>query len=132
VGYTGDGTGRRRIPRHTFFPQFFGVGLLSQPVSDDILAMTTGTALHAGLKPTLACAEAFSHTDFRPDLASFRVPTLIIHGTADKTVPIDAAGRAAAKGIASSTLIEYEGAPHGLNATESDRLTSDLLSFVRG
>jgi len=94
--------------------------------------MTTGTALHAGLKPTLACAEAFSHTDFRPDLASFRVPTLIIHGTADKTVPIDAAGRAAAKGIASSTLIEYEGAPHGLNATESDRLTSDLLSFVRG
>ena len=69
--------------------------------------------------------------DFRPDLPSFRVPTLIIHGTSDKTVPIDAAGRAAAKGIANSTLIEYDGAPHGLFATEKERLTQDLLDFIR-
>ena len=46
----------------------------------------------AGLRPTLAAAKAFATTDFRPDLASFTVPTLVIHGTADKTVPIDATG----------------------------------------
>ena len=124
-------TDRAKFYRHTFFPQFFGVGMLDHPVSDDLLAMTTGTALHAGLRPTLAAAQAFATTDFRPDLPAFRVPTLIIHGTADKTVPIDAAGRAAAKGIATSQLIEYDGEPHGLNATAGDRLTEDLLAFVR-
>lgn len=124
-------TDRAHFYRHTFFPQFFGVGWVSHPVSDDVLDMTTDTALAAGLKPTLACAESFSHTDFRPDLASFKVPTLIIHGTADKTVPIDAAGRAAAKGIIGSKLIEYDGEPHGLNATASDRLTIDLLKFLK-
>jgi non-heme chloroperoxidase len=84
------------------------------------------------LKPTLACAEAFSTTDFRLDLASFKVPTLITHGTSDKTVLIDAAGRAAAKGMPSSTLVEYDGAPHGLNVTHSDKLTADLISFPSG
>jgi non-heme chloroperoxidase len=45
-------------------------------------------------------------------------------------VPIDAAGRAAAAGISGSTLIEYEGAPHGLFATHKDRFTKDLLAFL--
>lgn len=123
-------TDRAKFFRHTFFPQFFGVGYITSPVSDDVLNMTTGTALHAGLKPTIECAKSFSHTDFRPDLPAFMVPTLIIHGTADKTVPIDAAGRAAAAGIPQSELIEYEGEPHGLNVTAGKRLTQDLLRFV--
>ncbi len=116
--------------RRTFFPQFFGAGLLTQPVSDEVIDMATVCAMQAGLKPTLACATAFSQTDFRPDLASFRVPTLVIHGTSDKTVPIDTSGRPAAAGIADAMLIEYEGAPHGLNVTDSDRLTGDLLEFL--
>ena len=114
-----------------FFKDFYGVGMLSSPVSDELLQSSWNVAMQAGLKPTLACAKSFATTDFRPDLPSFRVPTLIIHGTSDKTVPIDAAGRAAAKGIANSTLIEYDGAPHGLFATEKERLTKDLLDFIR-
>jgi non-heme chloroperoxidase len=86
--------------------------------------------MQAGLHPTLECAKAFGHTDFRQDLAAFRVPTLVVHGTSDKTVPIDATGRAAAKGIADSQLVEYDGAPHGLTITESDRFTNDLLTFL--
>ncbi len=69
--------------------------------------------------------------DFRPDLKSFTVLTLIIHGTEDKTVPIDAAGRAAAQSIANSKLIEYDGAPHGLFATHKEQLTSNLVEFLR-
>ena len=87
--------------------------------------------MQASLKATLACAGSFATTDFRPDLAAFKVPTLIIHGTGDNTVPIDAAGRAAAKGIAGSTLLEYDGAPHGLLVTEKDRVTRDLLDFLK-
>ncbi len=114
-----------------FFRDFYGVGVVKHPVSNEVLENSLDVAMQASLKATLACAVAFGTTDFRPDLAAFKVPTLIIHGTADHTVPIDAAGRAAAKGIASSKLIEYDGAPHGLFATEKDRLTADLLAFLR-
>ena len=115
-----------------FFKDFFGVNLLSHPTSIEQLEWARTVSMQAGLKPTLACAKAFATTDFRPDLAAFKLPTLIIHGTADKTVPIDASGRAAAKGIANATLIEYDGAPHGLFATHKDRFTKDLLAFVQG
>lgn len=114
-----------------FFKDFYGVGLIKHPVSDEVLEDSRIVAMQASLKATLACAESFGTTDFRPDLAAINVPTLVIHGTADQTVPIDATGRAAAKGIAQSTLIEYEGAPHGLFATEKERLTSDLLAFLK-
>lgn len=83
------------------------------------------------LKATLVCAKAFAMTDFRLHSKSFTVPTLIIHGTQGKTVPIDAAGRAAAQGIANSELIEYDGAPHGLFATHKEQLTADLLAFLQ-
>jgi non-heme chloroperoxidase len=113
-----------------FFRDFFGVSMLSHEVSVPLMEATRTVAMQASLKATLACAGAFATTDFRSDLASFKVPTLIIHGTDDTTVPIDAAGRAAAKGIAGSTLVEYEAAPHGLFATHKDRLTKDLLDFI--
>jgi non-heme chloroperoxidase len=113
-----------------FFRDFFGVNMLSHPVSAELLEWARSVSLQASLKATLACAKSFASTDFRPDLAAFKVPTLIIHGTDDKTVPIDAAGRAAAKGIAQATLIEYDGAPHGLFATHKERLTLDLLKFI--
>ena len=86
--------------------------------------------MQAGRKPTLDCAEAFASTDFRPDLAAFRVPTLIVHGTGDQIVPIDVSARNAAKGIAGAQLVEYDGAPHGLFATHGERLTKDLLTFL--
>ena len=114
-----------------FFKDFYGSSMLSHTVSEEVLQWSRSVAMQAGLKPTLACAKAFATTDFRGDLASFKVPTLIIHGTGDKTVPIDAAGRAAAKGIPGSTLIEYGGAPHGLFATEKERFTKDLLDFIQ-
>lgn len=113
-----------------FFKDFYGAGLVSQPVSDEVLESSRNVAMQASLKATLDCAKAFATTDFRPDLESFTVPTLIIHGTADKTVPIDATGRAAARGIHQAKLIEYDGAPHGLFATHKERLTSDLLAFL--
>ena len=114
-----------------FFEDFYGVGMLSSPVSDEVIEWSRQVAMQASLKATLACAASFATTDFRPDLAAFKVPTLIIHGTGDKIVPIDAAGRAAAKGIAGSTLLEYEGAAHGLLVTEKERVTRDLLDFLK-
>jgi non-heme chloroperoxidase len=114
----------------SFMKDFYGVGVISSPVSDEIIEWSRMQAMMAGLNPTLKCAEAFATTDFRPDLKSFKVPTLVIHGTSDKTVPIDTAGRAAAKGIADAELIEYEGGPHGLLATHKDEIARDVVDFL--
>ncbi|MBX9818541.1 MAG: alpha/beta hydrolase [Burkholderiaceae bacterium] len=114
-----------------FFKDFYGVGRMSQPVSNEVLGWSHSQAMQASLQATLACAKAFASTDFRPDLRAFTVPTLVIHGTADKIVPIDAAGRAAAQDIAQSTLLEYDGAPHGLLATHQLKLSQDLMGFIR-
>ena len=115
-----------------FFKDFYGVGGASHPVSDEVLEWSRDVSMQASLKATLDAAKAFATTDFRPDLKSFKVPTLIIHGTADKTVPIDAAGRKAAAGIANSTLLEYDGAPHGLFASHKAQLIRDVMAFLRG
>lgn len=116
----------------TFFKAFYGVGFFTTPVSNEMLEWSRSVAMMAGLKATLACLDAFANTDFRPDLAAMTVPTLIIHGTSDTTVPIAASARPAAQAIRGASLIEYEGAPHGLNVTHKDRLSQDLLAFLTG
>jgi non-heme chloroperoxidase len=114
----------------TFSKMFYGIGLVSSPVSDALLDWTFILAVMASPTATINCVDAFGKTDFRRDLASFTIPTLVIHGISDKTVPIDPAGRAAAKGIAGARLLEYDGEPHGLFATASDRLNADLIQFI--
>lgn len=114
----------------SFFKQFYGVGFVTQPVSDEQLDWAWMTSQMAGQYATLQAAQAFATTDFRPDLAHFRVPTLVIHGTADKTVPIDATGRVVAAQVPGAQLIEYDGEPHGLFATQQARLTQDLIDFL--
>lgn len=116
----------------SFFKDFYGVGLMQHPVSDEVLQLSWNTAMQAGLRPTLASAKAFATTDFRGDLSSFTMPTLIIHGTADKTVPIDATAREVARKVPHATLIEYPGEAHGIFATKTDTLTHNLLDFLAG
>ncbi|WP_333606916.1 alpha/beta fold hydrolase [Arsukibacterium sp.] len=114
-----------------FFDTFFGVGTPGNTVSYELLRNMSAIAMQGSIRATLECLKAFSTTDFRADLTHFNVPTLIIHGTEDETVPIDGSSRLAAKGISEATLIEYEYAPHGLFVTCKDRLTQDLLNFIR-
>lgn len=113
-----------------FFKDFFGMSMLSQPVSYELLEWMRSVALQAGVHSTLGCLDAFSGTDFRPDLAAFTMPTLIIHGTDDKTVPIEASAYLAAAAIPHATLLEYQDAPHGLFATHRERLIQDMLHFL--
>lgn len=115
-----------------FFKDFYGVGWIDRAVSAEVLHQSWNTAMMAGLRPTLLAARAFATTDFRPDLAHFGVPTLVIHGTADKTVPIDPTARAVAKAVPHAQLIEYGGEAHGVFATQTRRLTRDLLDFLLG
>lgn len=116
----------------TFLHDFFGIGWLTRPVSSATLDWAWNMTMQAGLRPMLKAAEAFSSTDFRKDLPAFKVPTLIIHGTADSTVPIDPTARMAAALIKDVHLVEYTGSPHGIFETDRDRLISDMMAFLNG
>jgi len=112
-----------------FFRDFYGVGWLDRAVSEEVLRHSWQMAMMAGLRPTLLAAKAFAETDFRPDLRAFTMPTLVIHGTADKTVPIEATARAVVRAVPHARLVEYAGEAHGVFATRTDRLIADLLAF---
>lgn len=109
---------------------FFGAGLLNFTVTSEILAWAHSIAMMASPKATIDCVRAFSETDFRNDMASFKVPTLIIHGDADATVPIDISARVAAKMVKNCGLKEYAGAPHALFFTHKEQLANDILLFL--
>ncbi|WP_149276178.1 alpha/beta fold hydrolase [Pareuzebyella sediminis] len=88
-------------------------------------------ASHASPRATIQTALAWMHTDFRNELKNVSVPTLIVHGDSDDTVPIATSGEQAAKGIANSTYEVIKGAPHGLNVTHTDKLNEILISFLK-
>ncbi len=100
------------------------------PVSQAVLDWSLQMGMQAGLRALIGSVDAFGKEDFVPDLAAVNVPALILHGDADKPVPLELTGRRAAKGIAQAKLIEYAGATHGLLVTERERVTRDLLAFL--
>ena len=114
-----------------FSKQFYGVTLLSQPVSQAHMDGDFIRTYQASHKATIDCVDAFAATDFRQDLTTIKVPTLIIHGTDDKIVPIEVSAERTAAAIPHAEFIKYDGAPHGLFMPEKDRLTSDLIEFVQ-
>lgn len=114
----------------TFGKQFYGVNLLSHPVSDSHLKRDQMLALLGSPRATIECAKSFSSTDFRQDLAAITIPTLIIHGDSDQTVPFESSGQKTHELIPQSQLLVYEGEPHGLFFTQKDELNEDLLSFI--
>ena len=113
-----------------FFEDFYGVGVITSPVSDGVLQWSWMMTMQAGLKATLDCVDAFGRTDFRPDLKAITVPTLVIHGTQDQTAPIAATGRALAKALPNARLVELEGAAHGVLASHRQEVLEELLAFL--
>lgn len=113
-----------------FGKTFFGVGILNHPLSDPLLDYFRMLTSFASPRATQECAKAFATTDFRKEMSSVNVPTLIIHGDADETVPLAATAQEAVKAIPGSTLTIYENSPHGLFYTDRVRLNKDLISFL--
>lgn len=110
---------------------FFGFNRPEAERSQGLINSFWSQGMQAGHKSTFDSIKAFSETDFRSDLKKFDVPTLILHGDDDQLVPIDNSVHAAHKLIAGSTLVIYEGGPHGITDTHKDRLNRDLLDFLR-
>jgi non-heme chloroperoxidase len=71
-------------------------------------------------------------TDFRQDLVKINVPTLVMHGTADRVLPLAATALPTHAAIAGSQLVTVEGAPHGLLWTHAEEANHTLLNFFAG
>ncbi|MGB3373803.1 MAG: alpha/beta hydrolase [Microbacterium sp.] len=70
--------------------------------------------------------------DFRPDIDAVRAsgkPTLILHGTADRILPIDTTARRFRLALPDAQYVEVDGAPHGLLWTHADDINMALLGF---
>jgi pimeloyl-ACP methyl ester carboxylesterase len=115
-----------------FAPGFYGNSLLEQKASPAVLQWFVAMAMMASPQATLACIRSFSETDFRKDLEAITVPMMVIHGSADKTVPIGVAGRRAAELLKNVQFLDYSGEAHGLVVTASERVNQDLLRFMTG
>ena len=113
-----------------FGKQFYGVTKLNQTVSKPLLEWNQMLCLMSSAKATVDCVRSFSETDFRNDLKNINIPVLIIHGNADKTVPINVSGNKTAELIPNAKYIVYADAPHGLFITEKEKLNADLLDFI--
>ncbi|MCY0386587.1 alpha/beta hydrolase [Robbsia sp. Bb-Pol-6] len=122
-------TGDRLAFLEAFSKAFFSVdGALL--VSEAQRAHACQVAAFASPKGTLDCIGAFARTDFRQDLAKIAIPTLIIHGDSDGTVPLGVSGARTHKAILGSTLAVIAGAPHGLNLSHPKEFNAHLLRFL--
>ncbi len=115
----------------TFHKGFYNYDDNKNKVSEGQLEYDFIIASHASPRATIQTALSWMHTDFRPELKNVNVPTLVVHGDADETVPIETSAEQAAKGIADSTYEVIKGAPHGLNITHSKKLNDILISFLK-
>ncbi|WP_317229132.1 alpha/beta hydrolase [Clavibacter sp. MX14-G9D] len=113
-----------------FFQSFFNTDEnLGSRLSQE--ALTANTALAYAASPHASVwAQPTWLTDFRADIPRIDVPTLIVHGTADNVLPIDATGRQFAKALPSAEYVELEGAPHGMLWTHGSEVNQLLLDFL--
>jgi non-heme chloroperoxidase len=102
---------------------------LGSRISEQAVHASWITASRSGAVAAAAAPLSWP-TDFRGDIPSIDVPALIVHGTADNILPIDATGRLFAKALPSATYVEIEGAPHGLLWTHADEVNEALLAFL--
>ena len=106
-------------------PPFF-VPATSRPMQEWVRQLMFG----ASMKALIECSRSMMSTDFRAELATVRIPTLLIHGDKDVSAPLEVTGRPTAALIPGARLVVYEGAPHGLFITHMDRLTEDVRAFA--
>ena len=113
-----------------FLADFYNVDVLGgKQVSDEVVRLSWNIGAGASPKGTLDCVSAWL-TDFRNDLQRFNVPTLVVHGDADRILPLAATGTPTQTAVSGSRLVVVKGGPHGLNWTHADEVNRELLAFV--
>jgi non-heme chloroperoxidase len=113
-----------------FFKNFFNTDLLlGKRVSEQAVQASWNIGAGASATASLACVPTW-HEDFRNDLSRIDVPTLVVHGDADRILPIAASGVRTAKLIKGARLLLVKDGPHCITWTHAEQVNGGLLEFL--
>ncbi|MDH6433945.1 MULTISPECIES: alpha/beta fold hydrolase [Streptomyces] len=113
-----------------FYQDFYNLDeTLGSRISEAAVRNSWNVAAGSSAHASVACVPTWI-TDFRADVAKIDVPSLIVHGTGDRILPIDSTGRPFHALLPSAEYVEIEGAPHGLLWTYAEEVNAALLSFL--
>ena len=105
--------------------------MLGKRLSEQAVQGSWNLAAGASATASLACVPTW-HEDFRKDLARIDVPTLVIHGDADRILPINASGARTAKLIKGARQVVVKNGPHCITWTHADEVNLELVNFLGG
>jgi non-heme chloroperoxidase len=113
-----------------FLSDFYNVDVLGgKRISEQVVQLSWNIAAGASPKGSLDCVSAWL-TDFRSDLKKINIPTLVIHGDADRILPIAITGKRTHEAVKGSRLVTVPGGPHGLIWTHAEIVNRELLDFL--
>lgn len=103
---------------------------LGKRVSEDTVRNLWNAGAGASPEATWACVLTWLD-DFQEDIKRIDIPTLILHGTADRILPIDGQGRRLHAALPDANYTEIEGGPHVMCVTHAAEVNRELLAFLR-
>ena len=113
-----------------FFKNFYNTDVfLGERVSDQVVQASWNIAAGASATASLACVPTW-YTDFRNDLPRIDIPTLVMHGDADRILPLTASGLRTGKLIKGTRLVVVKGGPHCITWTHADEVNPELVDFL--
>ena len=113
-----------------FFKNFYNTDvLMPKRVSEQVVQSSWNVAAGSSATASLACVATWLE-DFRKDLIKVDVPTLVIHGDADRILPISATGLRTAKLIQGARQIVIKDGPHCITWTHAEEVNRELVSFL--
>ncbi len=113
-----------------FFKNFYNTDvLMPKQVSEQVVQASWNVAAGSSATASLACVATWLE-DFRKDLTKVDVPTLVIHGDADRILPISATGLRTAKLIPGARQVVIKDGPHCITWTHSEEVNRELVSFL--
>ena len=113
-----------------FFKDFYNTDLLlGTRVSEQTIQANWNVAAGSSAIASLACVATW-YEDFRNDLAKVDIPAMVMHGDADRILPIAASGLRTAKLIKGARLVVVKDGPHCITWTHADEVNRELVSFL--
>ncbi|WP_375386908.1 alpha/beta fold hydrolase [uncultured Amnibacterium sp.] len=103
--------------------------LLGSRISEETVRATWQAAADGSPLATWACPRGWLE-DYRADVARIDVPTLIVHGTADRILPIDGQARKLHELLPDADYVEIDGGPHAVCVTHAPEVNRALLDFL--
>ncbi|HEV7750272.1 MAG TPA: alpha/beta hydrolase [Baekduia sp.] len=104
--------------------------LLGKRVSEDTVHNAWIAGAEASPVATWACVLAWLD-DFHEDIKRIDIPTLVLHGTADRILSVEGQGRRMHAALPDAHYVEIEGGPHVMCVSHAREVNEELLAFLR-